>query len=66
MTITFISRFDESYIKFFGVIGTIMFLLGLSLFTFIGGNKLYAILFDIRSQNIANMSGFYIINLYDY
>ena len=60
MTITFISRFGKKPMHFFGVIGTIMFLLGLSLFAFIGGNKLYAILFDIRSQNIANMSGFYI------
>ena len=60
MTITFISRFGKKPMHFFGVIGTIMFLLGFSLFAFIGGNKLYAILFDIRSQNIANMSGFYI------
>ena len=60
MTITFISRFGKKPMHFFGVIGTIMFLLGLSLFAYIGGNKLYAILFDIRSQNIANMSGFYI------
>ena len=60
MTITFISRFGKKPMHFFGVIGTIMFLLGLRLFAYIGGNKLYAILFDIRSQNIANMSGFYI------
>ena len=60
MTITFISRFGKKPMHFFGVIGTIMFLLGFSLFAFIGGNKLYSILFDIRSQNIANMSGFYI------
>ena len=60
MTITFISRFGKKPMHFFGVIGTIMFLLGFILFAFIGGNKLYAILFDIRSQNIANMSGFYI------
>ena len=60
MTITFISRFGKKPMHFFGVIGTIMFLLGLSLFAYIGGSKLYAILFDIRSQNIANMSGFYI------
>ena len=60
MTITFISRFGKKPMHFFGVIGTIMFLLGLSLFAYIGGSKLYAILFDIRSQNIANMSGFHI------
>ena len=67
MTITFISRFGKSPCIFFGVIGTIMFLLGLSLFTFIGGNKLYFVLFDIRSQNIVKyVRILYCINLYDY
>ncbi len=60
MTITFISRFGKNPMHFFGVIGTIMFILGFSLFAFIGGNKLYSILYGIRAQNIASMSGFYI------
>ena len=60
MTITFISRFGKKPMHFFGVIGTIMFILGFSLFAFIGGNKLYSILYGIRAQNIASMSGFYI------
>jgi len=60
MTITFISRFGKKPMHFFGVIGTIMFILGFSLFAYIGGNKLYSILYGIRAQNIASMSGFYI------
>jgi len=60
MTITFISRFGKKPMHFFGVIGTIMFILGFSLFAIIGGSKLYAILYGIRAQNIASMSGFYI------
>ena len=59
-TITFISRFGKKPMHFFGVIGTLMFLLGFGLFTYIGGTKLYAIINHIPADNIANMSGFYI------
>ena len=45
---------------FFGVLGTLMFMLGFGLFTYIGGAKLYAMFADVPSKNIANMSGFYI------
>ncbi len=59
-TITFISRFGKKPMHFFGVIGTLMFLLGFGLVTYIGGTKLYAIINHIPADNIANMSGFYI------
>lgn len=60
MTITFISRFGKKPMHIFGVIGSIMFMLGLGLFAYIGGYKIYAMLSDIKANNIANMSGFYI------
>jgi glycosyltransferase involved in cell wall biosynthesis len=60
MTITFISRFGKKPMHIFGVIGSLMFLLGLGLFAYIGGYKVYAMFSDIQADNIANMSGFYI------
>ncbi len=60
MTITFVSRFGKKPMHFFGVFGTLMFLLGFGLFSYIGGAKLYAMLMDFSSKNIAEMSGFYI------
>ena len=60
MTITFVSRFGKKPMHFFGILGSLMFLLGFGLFIYIGGTKLYAMLYDIPAKNIANMSGFYI------
>jgi hypothetical protein len=60
LTITFVSRFGKKPMHFFGVLGTVMFVIGLSLFTLIAGDKLHAIFVDIPAENIANMSGFYI------
>ncbi|MDA9807946.1 glycosyltransferase family 2 protein [Flavobacteriales bacterium] len=60
MTITFVSRFGKKPMHFFGVLGSLMFMLGFGLFIYIGGTKLYAMFSDIPSKNIANMSGFYI------
>ena len=60
MTITFVSRFGKKPMHFFGVLGSLMFLLGFGLFIYIGGAKLYAMFSDIPAKNIANMSDFYI------
>ncbi len=60
LTITFVSRFGKKPMHFFGVLGSLMFVLGLGLFTYIGGAKLYAMFTDIQAKNIAEMSGFYI------
>jgi len=60
MTITFVSRFGKKPMHFFGILGSLMFLLGFGLFIYIGGTKLFAMLYDIPAKNIANMSGFYI------
>jgi glycosyltransferase involved in cell wall biosynthesis len=60
LTITFVSRFGKKPMHFFGVLGTLMVMLGFALFTYIGGTKLYLIFNNLPARNIADMSGFYI------
>ena len=60
ITITFVSRFGKKPMHFFGIFGTLMFIVGFSLFAFISGTKFYAMLLSMPSKNIAEMSGFYI------
>ena len=60
ITITFVSRFGKKPMHFFGVLGTLMFIIGLGLFTYITGCKLHAMFTHIPAKNIAEMSGFYI------
>ena len=60
LTITFVSRFGKKPMHFFGVFGTIMFMIGFSLFAYIVGDKLYSMITGVIAKNIAEMSGFYI------
>ena len=60
LTITFVTRFGKKPMHFFGVIGTLMFMLGFGIFGFIVIEKLYAISSSIQAKNIADMSIFYI------
>ncbi|MEJ6734374.1 MAG: glycosyltransferase family 2 protein [Flavobacteriales bacterium] len=60
MTITFVSKFGKKPMHFFGVLGTLMFFLGLLLFFYIGGSKLYYTFNGVSATNIADMSSFYI------
>tara|TARA_A200000159_G_C7307613_1_gene333054 strand:- start:79 stop:1026 length:948 start_codon:yes stop_codon:yes gene_type:complete len=60
LTITFVTRFGKKPMHFFGVIGTLMFMLGFGIFGFIVIEKLYAIINSIQAKNIADMSIFYI------
>ena len=60
LTITFVSRFRKKPMHFFGVLGSLMFLLGSLLFTYLGGTKLYYIIMGMPATNIANISSFYI------
>jgi len=60
LTITFVSRFGKKPMHFFGVLGSLMFILGFGLFAYIGGVKLYSIFNSLHAQNIAEMSWFYI------
>ena len=60
ITITFVSRFGKKPMHFFGILGSLMFLLGFGFFTYIGGTKLYFMFNNLPAKNIADMSGFYI------
>jgi glycosyltransferase involved in cell wall biosynthesis len=60
ITITFVSRFGKKPMHFFGILGSLMFLLGFGLFAYIGGTKLYFMFNNLTAKNIADMSGFYI------
>jgi len=60
LTITFVTRFGKKPMHFFGIIGTIMFLIGFSIFGFIVIEKLNAIFSSVSAKNIADKSIFYI------
>lgn len=60
LTITFVTRFGKKPMHFFGIVGTIMFMIGFSIFGYIVVEKLYAIFNSISAKNIADMSIFYI------
>jgi uncharacterized membrane protein YidH (DUF202 family) len=60
LTITFVSRFGKKPMHFFGVLGSLMFILGSVLFAYIGGVKLYFMFNSFPAQNIAEISWFYI------
>jgi glycosyltransferase involved in cell wall biosynthesis len=60
LTITFISRFGKKPMHFFGSIGLLMFIIGLTAFTYIGGSKLWALFNHEYQKNIADQSIFYI------
>ena len=60
LTITFVTRFGKKPMHFFGVVGTIMFILGFGIFGFIVIEKLNAIITNVAAKNIADMSIFYI------
>jgi len=60
LTVTFISRFGKKPMHIFGTLGTLMFILGLILFIYIGGTKLYYIYNSLPAKNIADQSAFFI------
>ena len=60
LTITFVTRFGKKPMHFFGIVGTIMFMIGFSIFGYIVVEKLYAIFNSVSAKNIADMSVFYI------
>ena len=60
LTITFVTRFGKKPMHFFGILGTIMFMIGFSIFGYIVVEKLYAIVNNVSAKNIAETSIFYI------
>lgn len=60
LTITFISRFGKKPMHFFGTFGLAVFIVGLIMFSILGGNKLIALWNNEYQKNIAEQSIFYI------
>ena len=60
LTITFVTRFGKKPMHFFGIVGTIMFMIGFGIFGYIVVEKLYLIFNSVSAKNIADMSVFYI------
>lgn len=60
LTITFISRFGKKPMHFFGTFGLIVFVIGLVMFSILGGSKLFALWNNEYQKNIAEQSIFYI------
>ena len=60
LTITFISRFGKKPMHLFGTLGSLMFLIGLFMFGWIGGAKLLSMYQGTPARNIAEQSYFYL------
>lgn len=60
LTVSFVSRYSKRPMHLFGLYGAIMFLIGMCVFAWIGGYKIWAITQNIPAKNIAQMSIFYV------
>lgn len=60
LTVSFVSRYGKRPMHIFGLYGAIMFIIGMGVFAWIGGYKIWAITQNIPAKNIANMSMFYV------
>lgn len=60
LTVSFVSRYGKRPMHLFGLYGAIMVLIGMGVFAWIGGYKIWAITQNIPAKNIAHMSLFYV------
>ncbi len=60
LTVSFVSRYGKRPMHLFGTYGALMFIIGLGVFGYLGGYKLWALSKDIPAKNIADMSIFYV------
>ena len=60
LSITFISRFGKRPMHFFGLLGTVMFIIGLMLAIYLGAGKLWAVYNNEYARLITNRPSFYI------
>jgi len=60
LSIVFVGKFGKRPMHLFGSLGAIMFLIGFGAFFLIGGNKLYALWYDLPARNIADISWFFV------
>jgi len=60
LTVSFVSRYGKRPMHLFGTYGALMFIIGLGVFAYLGGYKLWALYHDIPAKNLADMSVFYV------
>ena len=60
ISITFISKFGKRPMHFFGLIGTLMFLIGFFAASWLGFEKLYSVYLGVRAPLVTNSPYFYI------
>jgi len=60
LTVSFVSHYSKRPMHLFGFYGAIMFLIGMGVFAWIAGYKIWAITQHIPAKNIAQMSIFYV------
>lgn len=60
LTITFLSKFGKRPMHFFGLIGTLMFLIGFSMAIYLGCSKLYHVFNHLPARLITARPSFYI------
>ena len=60
LTITFLSKFGKRPMHFFGLVGTLVFLIGFGFVAYLGGYKLYCTLTHQPARLLADRPSFYI------
>ncbi len=60
ITLSFVSKYGKRPMHLFGFYGALMFLIGMGVFLYIGGYKIWALSQGIAAKNIADMSIFYV------
>jgi glycosyltransferase involved in cell wall biosynthesis len=60
LSITFISKFGKRPMHFFGLWGTVMFMVGLCASAYLGANKLYCVYNNIIAARVTSSAYFYI------
>jgi glycosyltransferase involved in cell wall biosynthesis len=60
LTVTFLSKFGKRPMHFFGLVGTLLFLLGLGFAAYLGGHKLYSVITHHPARLITQRPSFYI------
>lgn len=63
MTLWFLSKFSKKPMHFFGLYGSLMFLLGFLAVVVVGANKLYALLTHVRAPLVTESPYFYLAML---
>jgi len=60
LTITFLSKFGKKPMHFFGLLGTLLFLVGFAFAAYMGIYKIYSVISHIPARLITQRPGFYI------